>query len=396
MITLLKRVLLNPSYYFYKIIYINYGILVRAFCPIKINTVLCWSDAGRSFGCNPKAIYDYLFNYCQEYTLAWAFLDPTKYLLNYKTLKYKFPSLKFVYAINTSEYLITNQRTFPKDLYWKKRGGQKYIMTWHGSMGIKRSEADMNRTPLEIKLSHIDSKNCDVMLSDSKWFNKVIRRQLEFTGTILEIGIPRNDIYFDASRVNLAIEKVRRSFSVSSEVKIVLYAPTFRKGYSIDAYLKDWSKVKHSLEIALKGKVVVFIRFHQVLKSRYNVNDFCTDDFVFNATEYDDMQELLCAADLLITDYSSTMFDMGLINKPCILYATDSESYDRGFLFKLSELPMPIAHNVEEFCIILENFNKIEYETKIKAFYKNTFDVFVRNHACKSFVEWMRKVSINK
>ena len=77
------------------------------------------------------------------------------------------------------------------------------------------------------------------------------------------------------------------------------------------------------------------------------------------------MHELLCISDVLITDYSSSLFDFSLLHKPCFIYATDYESYDRGTYFRLEELPFPLTLNNAELFDVISQFDKEEYESKL-------------------------------
>lgn len=396
MSSLLARVCKNPSFYFWKLYYTVCGKIVRSLCPIEKNKVLFWADAFNSYGCNPKAISDYILaNHSSEFAVYWAFCNPLKiHISNKKFNLLKFASFRYVYHVNTAEFLITNHRTLPEAIYWSKRAGQKYVMTWHGSMGIKRAEADMERTHAQIELAKIDSSNCDVMMSDSKWYDATIKRQLEYYGNVLHVGTPRNDIYYNPQKVNAAKKTVRDFYGIKDHVKILLYAPTFRDDHKLDTLITKWDEYRKELGAFFGGEYVVMIRLHQVMK-RALAESKVDMGASINATEYNDMQELLCAADLLITDYSSTMFDMGILGKPCILYATDVEKYNRGFLFDIFSLPMPVATNSNEFKTILRGFDMEKYEREVNKFYDETFDIYPGGQACKGFISWMKQNSNN-
>ena len=101
------------------------------------------------------------------------------------------------------------------------------------------------------------------------------------------------------------------------------------------------------------------------------------------------MQELLCASDMLITDYSSSMFDMGMLKRPCILYATDAEAYDRGFYFNLRELPFPLAENEEQLLATIEAFDSAAYTTRLNTFFTERVGLKEDGHASEALAEWM-------
>ena len=97
-------------------------------------------------------------------------------------------------------------------------------------------------------------------------------------------------------------------------------------------------------------------------------------DKIVDATLYPDMQELLCGCDLLITDYSSSMFDYALSGKPCIRFALDMEDYrkDRNFYFTQEEMPFPVAQSNEELVACVQGFDE--------AAYRETWDRFTREN----------------
>ena len=110
-----------------------------------------------------------------------------------------------------------------------------------------------------------------------------------------------------------------------------------------------------------QGEWTVLIRLHPNVASQ-SADLFAYDGkTVLDATEYPDMMELLCAADLLITDYSSSMFDYALTGKPIVQFATDIEAYrkDRDFYFPLDSLPFPLARSNEELEQILTDLQPL-------------------------------------
>lgn len=105
------------------------------------------------------------------------------------------------------------------------------------------------------------------------------------------------------------------------------------------------------------------------------------------------MQELIVAADILITDYSSCMFDMMLANKKCVLYAPDLAEYlerERGLYFDIQKLPFPIAEDMESLCDEILNFNMEEYQKTLQQF-KNIIGSYEKGTAAKQVADYMLK-----
>ena len=122
----------------------------------------------------------------------------------------------------------------------------------------------------------------------------------------------------------------------------------------------------------------------------FNLDKYTSDDII-DVTDYPDMQALLCASDILITDYSSAMFDISLIKKPCFIYAIDADKYDRGFYFNLNDLPYPLSCSNEELIDRLLNFDMKSYISKLDDFYTKRIGSFEDGKSCERLYEWMKQ-----
>ena len=175
----------------------------------------------------------------------------------------------------------------------------------------------------------------------------------------------------------------------------MLYAPTFRKNRSIDPYRIDWNKVIPALKEKFEGQdVTVLLRLHPNLIGAADVSPLLNNPSVIDVTLYHDMQELLCISDMLITDYSSSMFDFTMQMKPCLLYATDVEQYDRGYYFDFKDLPYPLAVNQEELMANIIGFDNEKYTARLKQFFDVTVGLFEDGNASKELTKWMLDNSI--
>jgi CDP-glycerol glycerophosphotransferase len=172
----------------------------------------------------------------------------------------------------------------------------------------------------------------------------------------------------------------------------VLYAPTFRRNKKIDPYKINWNNVIPALQEKFGNKgVTVLLRLHPNLIGSADVTPLLNNPAVIDATLYHDMQELLCISDMLITDYSSSMFDFSMQMKPCLLYATDVAQYDRGYYFDFRELPYPLATDESELIDNIKNFDKEKYNADLKQFFDVTVGLFEDGNASKSLTDWMQK-----
>ena len=181
---------------------------------------------------------------------------------------------------------------------------------------------------------------------------------------------------------------------VPQDSKLVLYAPTFRKPVTLEPYRIDWVATTEAFKKFFNSEnVVIMLRLHPNIMTR-DTSSLINAPSVIDMTKYHDMQELLCISDVLITDYSSSMFDYSLLERPCILYATDLEAYDRGYYHKFSELPYPIAQSQEELINVIETFDHQAYQNALNDFMQNTIRICEKGEACKAQVEWMKEKSI--
>lgn len=372
--------------------------LIRFFVPIKKGRVLCESFGGLQYSCNPKYIAEYLLeHYPKEYEVVFAFNNPSCFKpLDCSIKKIRKSSFKELYYINTSEFLISNNRLNDYGWGWSKRKGQKYIMTWHGSMALKRVEFDAaeHLPAIYLKKAEQDSKNIDLMLSDSTWCTFFYRRAFHYNGAILEKGLPRNDIFFHFNKVYAIRNKVRQFFQITNNKKVLLYAPTFRVDKSLDNYISQWDEILAALKERFNEEFVVMVRLHPNMMKTITPNALMTHKDMVDVTQYDDMQELLCVADVMLTDYSSSMFEVALMYKPCFLYIPDVETYDRGFYFQLNSLPFPVSKNTEQMSKMIQSFDEYSYKISVHKMFDETFNYIQNGYSCTHLVHWMKEHTI--
>ena len=354
--------------------------IIRAFFLLvskllkKKNCILFSSYSGKSFNCNPYYIYEYLSSLkCNNY----KFIVVTKGNLsknnndNIKFVKYK--SLAYHLSLLTSRILITNDY-FP--LYMPKTKGQFLFNTWHGGGAYKKVEA---KNQVEVEIYKLLYSDTDYFLSSSEKFSDVMSSSLMINRErFVNTGMPRNDIFFDKHKCKMIKDKVIGILGLDKENVFILYAPTWRDdGRKIVEQITE-ETVIGTIEKILKRKVCLLLRTH------YHTNDgICCNKRFVDVSEYSDMQELLCLADILITDYSSCMWDFSLMYKPCFIYATDIEQYkqDRDFYTPMSEWPFPIATNVNELMKHIKNFN-IDTYVKIVKQHHETLGSYEDGNAC--------------
>lgn len=291
-------------------------------------------------------------------------------------------SVMAAYYMSTAHVWVDCNR---KEPYVSKRTGQYYIQTWHGSLPLKKIEADCKAiTPEYLKNAKRDSKMADLFLSNSDFCTDIYRHAFMYDGPILVTGSPRLDPLFRAdpyrkkailSRIDPEYRHYERSDSRRPR-RYVLYAPTFRgegSDFDITESIRP-GEVCRALSERFDADYIFIKRQHPLAISRGcddRIED--TGTKIIDASGYPDMYELMEAADVLITDYSNTMFEFSYTGKPVFLYAPDYESYDneRGMYFKYTSLPFPVATGVEDLCNKIRTYDSAAYRDLAQEFYRN-------------------------
>lgn len=363
--------------------------------PIKQNKILLFSYYGAQYGCNPKYISEYLVEHSQPNTfdIVWAFQDPSsKKMINYTIRKVRMMSLKYFYELCTAKVIITNFRTTD---FFVKRKKQYYIQTWHSSLRLKKIEKDVGDVlPASyIELAKKDSEKCDLLLSGCQFSTNIFKNSFWYDGELFEYGTPRNDVFFRddeqlrgsvLGRLNIPIGK-----------KVLLYAPTFRKDNDLGVYNLNYLNVRQTLEGKFGGDWVFLVKLHPHLISE--LRTFDNDEGVVDVTAYDDIQELLVIADVLISDYSSLIFDYAMTKRPCFLYVPDLNEYvmkERNLYFNLKDLPFIHVLNQEQLTLKIKQFQSEKYVENIDVFLKR-IGSFENGNASKSLMKQIEQVCFN-
>lgn len=376
------------------------SLIIGCFTRVQKGRVMCWAYNFKQFGCNPRYVTEYLLEHNPEFEIYWVFRKKVDISGIDKRIKcVRFRSLAYYKLVNTAEFFITNSRTDPYRIYWHKRPGQKYLMLWHAGMALKKIEKDVEDKLgySYVKKAKIDSKVCDLMISGCKFQTRLLQEKFWYEGEILEKGIPRNDIFFDTEKHTQMRVRICEQYGIPQTDRIVLYAPTFRRDKSIEPYRINWAELVPEFSRLFDGdKVTVFLRLHPNLIGKVDTSPLLNSPEVIDVTLYHDMQELLCIADFLITDYSSSMFDIAMLERPCVLYATDLEKYDRGYYFKFDELPFPLARNNEQLSEVIRYFDRDAYQAELTTFFDQQIGFVEDGTSSRELSKWMITHSLDR
>ena len=302
------------------------------------------SFLGKQYSCNPRAVYEYMLaHYPKEgIRYIWAFRDPQEFNAEIKdpqTTVCRFYSLRHLWYACTADVQINNFNMIPAE-----RRRQIRVETWHGGGCYKKTGVAIgyhsrwyNRY-LRKKYARI---TCFVS-SSRFWTDNVIRKQFEYTGEVLEIGMPRNDRLFHAEQ-NPDAAVIRQKLSIPENRFLVLIAPTYRDTGAGGIGAPDYERIARAVERRF-GKPALFLyREHHMGQTPLQ------GESVADVSRYPDMQDLLLISDMLISDYSSSIWDYSFTFRPCFLYTPDLAEYERvrGFDLDIHEWGFPVCEDDE-------------------------------------------------
>lgn len=353
--------------------------------PVEKNKIVVSSYYGRGYCDNPKAIVNELIKRNYSGRIIWLTRGhEAADSLPERVEACDYDSLRMIREISTAQIWIDNCR---KEARYKKQQ-QIYVQTWHG-FALKRIEKDALSTFPEYYegFAKRDSSFCNLIVSDSDFMTRIYRQSFWYSGEIKKFGAPRNDIMQeDAQPYRL---KVAQTLGLPQDCHTVLYAPTFRADLSLTTYCLDYQRLRSACQKRFGGNWVVLVRLHPNIMKKSA--DLCLDNIsTFDATAYQDMQELLAAVDVVVSDYSSLMFDFALTDRPCFQFATDIEDYkqDRNFYLPLDKLPFPLAVDNDQMEQNILAFEPQAYTVNLHRFI-NEYGIISDGQASLRCVDWI-------
>nr|AAT06402.1 Cps7D [Actinobacillus pleuropneumoniae] len=316
---------------------------------IKEQTVLYESFSGQGMSCNPLALFLYLFNHNEykNWTHIWVINDtsniPEEYRKYDNVIFIRRGSDSYLRYLATTKILINNSN-FPP--YFIRKPEQKFLSTWHGTP-FKTLGRDMEGRFFEHKNLTRNIFQSTHLLSPNAHTSKILYERHDikeiYTGRLIESGYPRIDMTLSLAKEEKI--ELREKLGVLNNEKLVFYAPTWR-GIHGDIEF-DYEKLQSDLNklSKLEGAKVVF-RGHSLLQealSKINLGITVVPDEL-------DTNKILSVTDILITDYSSVLFDYLPTLKPLVLYMYDIKEYteERGLYFSENELPGEKCYNINE------------------------------------------------
>ncbi|MEO3786657.1 CDP-glycerol:glycerophosphate glycerophosphotransferase [Actinocorallia sp. B10E7] len=332
---------------------------------------------GRQYSDSPRAIHEELVRRGSSLEQLWVVGDG-QVELPPTVRPVRLNGVEWHEAVASSRYLVINHRLGD---WFHRHPEQVVLQTWHGtplkkigrdvkevhfaySPGMQKAMAVAEKEPRLPEWTHL--------LSPNPFSTPILTRAFRFEGELIEAGYPRNDLLYapDAGRV---AERVRERLGIPPGKKVVLYAPTWRDDqfYGVGRYKADWRLDLDLFEQELGADHVLVARLHS------NVVDGAPDrPFVYDASAYPDIGELYLASDLMVTDYSSVMFDYANLRRPMLFFTYDLAHYRdklRGFYFDFEkEAPGPLLETSEDLVEAIRGIDEIseKYTAAYDAFYE--------------------------
>jgi len=306
------------------------------------NAIYLESFYGRAATCNPYAIDREIAARYPQLTRFWGVVDASVPVPEGAITVVR-GTREWWHARATSRYVVANdwlRRTFSPQPF------QVVLQTWHGSM-LKRIGLDRSGQPRsKIETIRLEQAKWDVLLSQNHHSSVILESAYDWHRTLFEEGYPRNDPLTPGSPYAGDGAAIRERLGIRPGQTAVLYAPTWRENQTSMVTFLDLER----LSADLGEDYVVLLRGH----SRTVRFGASLDDLpgVIDVTTYPEVTDLFLAADAMITDYSSVMFDYSVTRRPMIFYVPDMDDYRdslRGVYFDLSEVaPGPVLSTQEE------------------------------------------------
>ncbi|MFE7485591.1 CDP-glycerol glycerophosphotransferase family protein [Streptomyces sp. NPDC057552] len=323
--------------------------------PVRRGSVVFESHMGRCYGDSPRALHEEIRRQGLKLHATWS----------YETSPAGFPgdarlvrrwSWRYLWALARAEYWIDNQG-FPQHL--RKPARTTYLQTWHGSaykrMGFDETRVRLQNAARRERLQQAVHRFDHFLVRSEHDVATLARAYRLPEDRLLRTGYPRNDALVaerarTESEGRLPRPPLAEALGLDDHKKVVLYAPTFRGGPAAGGKQNRRRLLLDVREFAERfgDTHTLLVRAHYLEAARFPV---CPPGTVIDVSRHHDVSEILALADVLITDYSSIMFDFALLDRPVLLYAPDLDTYaaERGSYFDLREkAPGPVTATQEE------------------------------------------------
>ena len=299
-------------------------------------------------------------------------------------------ALRAGYYLGLARMCIVDNSFFPMDAT-TPRAGTIRVQVWHAAGAFKKfgySALDVASGP-DPEASRVlpihSSYDLCLVSSGAAIVHYMDGFHLPRDRFTSALGLPRTDIFFDEGQRARAVDAIRRRYALPAGRRILLFAPTFRGDPVLDAWYED------SLDLAAMREMLtpdwlLLLRLHPLVRDTARLAPDLAG-FVVDVSDWPDMNELMFVADLLVTDYSSAIFEFALLERPMAFFAPDLDAYERerGFYFDYrSGVPGPVFETTRDLAAYVAAGR---FDTgRVRAFAREWFDV-ADGHASERLVD---------
>ncbi|QMW65925.1 CDP-glycerol glycerophosphotransferase family protein [Mumia sp. ZJ1417] len=332
----------------------------------RLDVVLFECFAGRTVGDSPLAICRALRERRPDLERVWSVEDRSAAVPAGTRAVVRW-SREWYELLARAKYLVNNNN-FPA--FFAKAQGQVHLQTWHGTP-LKRIGHDIHDAGLMsrsyMRMMDAEARSWDFLISPSPYCSQIFPDAFGYGGPLLEVGYPRNDVLLAPGRDD-SRERVRKGLGLSPDQRVILYAPTWREN------VRDGGRPAKALYLDVEAVVrqvpgaVVLVRGH----ANTAASASAARAGVVDVTLYPDVADLFLAADVLVTDYSSVMFDFAVLDRPIHLLAPDLDEYRdrvRGFYVDLEDVaPGPVHRETNSLIAALVDGDDARWAPRRSAF----------------------------
>ncbi|GIU71188.1 MAG: hypothetical protein KatS3mg003_0667 [Candidatus Nitrosocaldaceae archaeon] len=363
---------------------------------ISKNQFLILLGSYNTFAGNTKTFYIYLHKHKIAYDFYW--ITGNKYI--YNLLKsnrlpvlYLYSFRAFIYILRAN-YLLLTHGPIDVSYFYFLLGRFNMIQTWHG-IPLKQISRNAMKATFILRIVNRLSRICDQcykLILATSIETKQIFMSAFMNNNVEIIGYPRNDVLFNEN-IYLRFEDYNKKFSLYNYNKVILYCPTFRERPTKKPFTDNFLEILN--KYLVNNNIIMLIKKHPYDK---HINIAKYSNIIDISNDVIDLQDLLINVDILITDYSSVMFDFVLLDRPIIFYPYDINEYIkdcRGLYYDyFKEVPGPFAYDEQELLYLISNiydlFNNNDYILRYQKF-KDKFHYYKDGRSCERLLQFLTR-----
>ena len=372
---------------------IIYGFANR-FLPVRKNSYFFQSYLARALSDSPRALYEYIAEQDPHARLIWSLNDINVPVLK-NTITVRPGSVAHYYYLATSKFIISN--TGLADGF-EKRSAQIHLQTWHGSP-VKRVGRDKGLDDSQrVARGAGDTKKLtgfarrvsmwDYLIAANSLSVNAFTTAWRFGGEMLCMGYPRNDALLNPNWVEAKRHEVRKELRIPDDHTVALWAPTWTDDAPKVNGRRLFTLPIDLNEIATTNKLTILVKLHYLVANQ--LDDSGLGVKFINVSDWDDVNDLFPASDVLISDFSAVIPDYALTNKPIIIYAPNFDEYlsTRGTYIDLETAgPGPVVRTQSELFTRLSNLDWQSQFAEQRESFASVYREYETGHAAQSIYD---------